>query len=208
MSQWKRMMEQAEPQPTEKETVTETTAKEKNKFRGLFGHKKLSVEGGPDIVAWFGGGRSGAVFSTFYPAPFLDDDGIQYPSVEAYYQYQKAKAFDADDLAERILWAYSPSYQRRLGQSIPNFDAAKWDTVADAVMRRGLKYKFTQNPELAEKLVGTGSAVLCEATDAECVWSAGLALNDPKLLDRKAWAGASRLGDLLMGLREELASDG
>ena len=138
----------------------------------------------------------------------MDEAGVQYSCLEAYYQYQKAKAFEADQLAVKILWTYSPTYQRRLGESIPDFDAVKWARVAEDVMRHGLKLKFTQNVDLGERLVATGDAVLCEATDTEKVWSCGLALNVPNLVDKGSWPGASRLGYLLMSVRDELASDG
>ena len=201
-------MEEEASAPAAKVRKTEPEAT--NPYRGLFGHKTIRTEegGGQTVVAWYGGGRSGAVFSTFYPAPFVDEEGIRFSCVEAYFQYQKAKAFGADRLAERILTAYSPSYQQRLGRQVPGFDAHKWALVQELVMREGLKLKFEQNPELRDKLLGTGDALLCQATAGEDFWACGLDLNDPKLAEKHHWPGQSKLGHLLMAIREELTSDG
>ena len=109
---------------------------------------------------------------------------------------------------EKILTAYSPSQQQRLGNQVPGFDRTKWARIEELVMREGLKLKFEQNAWAREKLLETEDAILCQATASDRFWSCGLNLNDPNLADKAYWPGQSKLGHLLMAIREELTSDG
>jgi len=60
-------------------------------------------------------------------------------------------------------------------------------------MKIGLRAKFTQNPKILEKLLGTGKSLIVEHTVNDSYWG-----------DGGDGSGKNRLGLILMELREEL----
>ncbi len=128
-----------------------------------------------------------AFLSNFFPAPFVLD-GIVYPTVE--HAFQAAKCCDAAQ-AERIRRAPSPGAAKRLGrraQLRPDWEPVKLD-----VMHRCLRAKFAQHPDLAARLLATGSARLVEGnTWGDTFWG------------RTGSRGRNHLGRLLMLVRAEL----
>lgn len=64
--------------------------------------------------------------------------------------------------------------------------------------------KFTQNVELREKLIFTGSAVLVEASPKDKVRGIALSADDPDALDMNKWKGENLLGFALMAVSDEL----
>jgi ribA/ribD-fused uncharacterized protein len=68
--------------------------------------------------------------------------------------------------------------------------------VKDDVMRRALRAKFEQNPELREQLLATGEAHLIEHTATDSYWG-----------DGGDGSGLNRLGELLMELRAQLRAE-
>lgn len=63
-------------------------------------------------------------------------------------------------------------------------------------MLEGLRYKFSHNQELRQKLLETGNAPLIESTNAEKYWS-----------DGGDGSGKNTMGVLLMKVREEIRAD-
>ena len=68
----------------------------------------------------------------------------------------------------------------------------------------GLFAKFTQNPDLRERLKDTGNAFLAECAVNDRIWGIGLSMRDPSRLDRAKWQGQNLLGYALMMVREKL----
>ena len=126
--------------------------------------------------------------SNFYscPVPF---EGLTFDSSEA--AFQAAKCLDMKE-RERFL-GLSGGQAKRLGKRVEL--RSDWETVKIEIMRQVLKSKFTQNPELREKLIATGDTELIEGNN----W------ND------RFWGvcrgvGQNHLGKLLMEVRAELVS--
>jgi ribA/ribD-fused uncharacterized protein len=71
-----------------------------------------------------------------------------------------------------------------------------WEAVKDQVMLEALRAKFTQHEDLRAILLGTGEARLVEHTANDSYWG-----------DGGDGSGKNRLGQLLMGLREELRAE-
>ncbi|WP_199169863.1 NADAR family protein [Rhodopirellula bahusiensis] len=65
--------------------------------------------------------------------------------------------------------------------------------------------KFIQNSHLLEFLLGTGDAVLVEASPYDRIWGIGLKADDERAKDPVTWQGQNLLGFALMDVREELA---
>jgi ribA/ribD-fused uncharacterized protein len=137
--------------------------------------------------------------SNFYPSPIEIDyrgESFIFPTGEHVFQAKKVQAAlypDSNVAALRRLAAEpSPSKAKYWGRSI-RIDLAAWDLIAVDCMRRTLLAKFTQNPELLDKLVATGDTELIEFNS----W------NDTKWgVNETTREGENMLGRLLMELRE------
>ena len=108
--------------------------------------------------------------SNFYMAP-VSYNGWDYTNNEAAFQAQKTK-------------------NRRLKFQLFSQD---WEEVKDKVMYEIVLAKFTQNPDLKEKLLATGDEYLEEGnTWGDTIWGT---------VDG---VGENRLGKILMRVRDEL----
>lgn len=141
-------------------------------------------------------------FSNSYSAAF-DYAGRHYTSAEQFMMYHRAMTFDQQELAEEIMNSDDPAVHKKLGQSdFSAFDAELWDKISCHIVKRGVKAKFRQNPEILEILLDTGDAILAECSPHDAVWGIGCSLKD--LHDPSCWKGKNCLGRILMEVREEL----
>lgn len=136
-----------------------------------------------------------AFLSNFYPSPikFNIEDDVEFtaPTAEHYFQSLKTPSMEE---GIGILCAKTPGEAKRLGRKcILHKD---WEITKDAVMLKVLREKFTQNPDLAQKLIATGDEFLVEGnTWNDTFWG---------VCDGK---GRNMLGFLLMDIREELKNE-
>lgn len=92
--------------------------------------------------------------------------------------------------------APTPAKSKYLGRSI-QIDVPKWNAMAFACMQRTQELKYSQNPELREKLLSTGERELIEGTEwGDKLWG----------VDEKG-EGQNLLGKILMELRTKLKSN-
>jgi len=121
--------------------------------------------------------------SNFYVAAFVINDK-EYSTVEHY--FQSAKHIGCE-LEEKIRLAKTPMQAKKLAWS--RKACPGWETRKEAVMFRALIAKFGQNPDIAERLLATGDALLHEDSPYDTYWGV---------------KGLDRLGKLLMIARNEL----
>ncbi|WP_426349763.1 NADAR family protein [Alloiococcus sp. CFN-8] len=140
--------------------------------------------------------------SNWYESPFVIDD-FKYRNVEQYVMAQKAKLFHDADGYTAILRASTPKECKALGKLVKPFDAELWDANKVRIMTEGNRAKFQQNPDLMEKLLDTGEALLAEASPYDGVWGIKLAAEDAALISPSEWPGQNLLGSILMELRLE-----
>lgn len=96
-----------------------------------------------------------AFLSNFYECK-VEYNGITYGSSEAAFQAQKAKTTE-----ERLQFAeLSPMASKKLGRKVEL--RSNWEEIKLAEMYHIVLAKFTQNPDLAEKLIATGDEELVE----------------------------------------------
>ena len=119
----------------------------------------------------------------------VEFEGMNFSNVEA--AFQAAKCLDMKE-RERF-FGLSGGQAKRLGRRVEL--RSDWEDVKIDIMRQVLKSKFTQNPELREKLIATGVTELIEGNN----W------ND------RFWGvcrgvGQNHLGKLLMEIRAELVN--
>ena len=133
--------------------------------------------------------------SNYYYAPFVYE-GVLFQTVEHAFHYFKVdeeKDLPADDINSwryKILNAFTPGAAKKLGRMCPM--RADWDSIKVAEVKKMVREKFEQNPDLMKKLLATGSEYLEETN----TW------ND------KFWGvcngvGQNNLGKILMEIRDE-----
>ncbi len=138
------------------------------------------------ITTFFGEHR---FLSNFFRAEFVWD-GIVWPTSE--HAYQAAKTLDAKVRLE-ISRTPKPGDVKRLGKKV--ILRTDWPTVKVDVMREIIRAKFEQNPELKQRLIDTGEAILEEGnTWNDCFWG----ISPPG-----SGQGRNELGKILMELRIE-----
>jgi len=127
--------------------------------------------------------------SNFYPAR-VEVGGICYQNAEAVFQAQKCA-----DAADRAIFAELPAVKaKRKGRQVEL--RPDWDAVRLSVMEAVVRAKFTQNPDLAARLVATGTMPLVEGNFfGDTFWG----------VDAKTGNGENNLGKILMKIREELS---
>ena len=122
--------------------------------------------------------------SNFYLAP-VTYNGMRFENNEA--------AFQAAKCPERMaeFCCLNPSEAKKLGRMVKL--RGDWEAVKDTVMYEICKAKFSQNPDLADKLVATKDAELIEGnTWGDRIWG---------VCDG---VGENRLGKILMRVRTEM----
>jgi ribA/ribD-fused uncharacterized protein len=124
--------------------------------------------------------------SNFYLCP-MSFNGTIYGSSEAAFQAQKT----FDYTIREIFSTLSPKLSKRLGNAIRC--RPDWDTIKVKLMEEIVREKFTQNLDLAKRLISTGEEELVEGnTWRDTFWGVCNGV------------GENHLGKILMNIREEL----
>lgn len=126
---------------------------------------------------------------------------------EQYVMYSKAKLFQDEEIAEKILKETNPKKHRLLGSKVSGFEEQKWVDNREEIARRGALAKFRQNPDLLEALLSTGDTELAEASPNGSIWGIGMTKDNPLALDRSTWKGQNLLGQILTQIRNELREE-
>ena len=148
--------------------------------------------------------KSGPYSQWYLDAPFIDCDGIYYNCNEQYMMAKKAETFNDKNTYDLIMAAKEPKEQKKLGRSVKNFDADKWNTVADRVVYNANLLKFTQHPELEEMLIKTNDKLIVECSPYDSIWGNGLNITDSLAIPVDKWIGTNRLGKAIMNVRDVL----
>ncbi|WP_438447033.1 NADAR family protein [Gorillibacterium sp. sgz5001074] len=147
--------------------------------------------------------RTESPFSQWHPASF-EIEGIRFNCAEQYMMYKKAKLFQDEEIAAKILSAPTPREQKELGRAVRNFRRDEWEMKCKQFVYEGNDAKFTQNQHLLEKLLATRGTTLVEASPTDRIWGVGLLEEDPRIRNRKTWRGTNWLGEILTKLRDDL----
>lgn len=143
-------------------------------------------------------------FSNWYKAPFKNGRW-EFNSVEQYMMWHKAILFRAYELSDKIMESDDPAEIKKLGRSkIKGFDSVLWDKVSYQIVKRGVRAKLEQNPDLLEELLSTEDLVLAECSKNDKKWGIGIDINDEERFDTGKWTGQNLLGRILMEVRDEL----
>lgn len=128
-------------------------------------------------------------FSNFAPYAIYLKDKV-WPTSEHYFQAQK---FVGTRDEEQIRQTQTPREAAKMGRDRSRPLRSDWEAVKDDIMREALYAKFTQHPDLTDKLLETGNARLVEHTKNDSYWG-----------DGGDGIGKNMLGQLLMEVRERI----
>lgn len=186
-------------------------------------HDRLRQEewDGP-VRTYFGFWSEADWASNFHASPFVvdwrDDDGamsrMELSCSEQWFMFRKAWRFgDADAMRAVAQPGLAPYRYKTIGRGVAGFDEKVWSDESRGYMFEALLFKFTQNPELARRLLDTGDQVLVECSPFDTIWGVGLGKRtengspDDRWRDSGRWRGKNHLGFLLMDVRDVLRSD-
>lgn len=145
----------------------------------------------------------GSIYSQWYPSPF-ELDGMTFNCAEQWMMVNKALLFGDEKMALKIMKTSSPAEQKRLGRKVAGFDFSVWEQHAKEIVYRGNYAKFTQDVDLKQRLLSTGSRKFVEASPADAVWGIGLTEQSAKQIPETEWPGKNWLGIVLTRLRDDL----
>ena len=146
---------------------------------------------------------------TFFLSPthmfeFSGKDGETFVCLEQFIQYQKAKFFNDDEAADKILHASTVRDFQKLGSKVKEFNAEAWEKEKYSAMRGGISFKFSQNISMAKKLARTAGYYLALCGFRDKFWSCNCKESDPIIYHPSMWTGKNMYGKALMCARDIL----
>jgi hypothetical protein len=122
----------------------------------------------------------------------FDAEGTEWRTAEHFFQAHKyvgTADFDAIRNARSAMIAAS------MGNSKKRQPRGDWEAVKDDIMRQAIRYKVRANPEVQERLLGTGNLEIINDDPKDDYWGVG-----------EDGRGQNMLGKILMEVRESLRS--
>ena len=147
--------------------------------------------------------ESNGWLSNWYLSDFTSD-GVTDSSMEQYMMHRKALVFHDAEAAAEILSISDVARIKEIGRGVINYDDRIWNGLRQITVYNGLLEKFSQNRELLEKFLLTGSSLIAECSVSDRIWGIGLSMHDPRRLSIHSWNGQNLLGFALMAVRERL----
>ena len=153
----------------------------------------------------------GGMYSNFHPLSNYYPSQLtyqikKYSSIEQAYQYLKAVMFNDLDAANQIMNSDDAATSKRLSNQIKGFNQELWNGERYEIMTNLIRAKFTQNPALANTLRATGQNKIAESGKHR-FFAVGLPITHKDILNQNVWNGESKLGEILMTVRNELNQD-
>ncbi len=111
---------------------------------------------------------------------------------------KKADTFGDKEGAARIMATNNPVVQK---QTRNGYSTEIWQKVAPGIMKQALKPKFSQNPDIKQQLLATGTKRIGEASPYDNIWGCRLSINNPNISDFTKWTGQNELDKLLIEVR-------
>ena len=148
---------------------------------------------------------SKSCFSQWYESAF-EEDGNRFITAEHYMMYHKAKLFGDHNACNKVLHASNPGEAKAIGRGVQGFNQELWEENKFDIVVKANFVKFSQNSELKNFLINTGTRVLVEASPVDKIWGIGLAQDNSASENPNTWKGLNLLGFALMDVREQLTN--
>jgi ribA/ribD-fused uncharacterized protein len=149
--------------------------------------------------------------SNWHRQHFTDPNtGVKFLTTEQAFMWYKADFFkDSSVRLELAQFPMEPRAAKDLGRMVRGYDESRWECVREGFMVYANYLKYSQNPDLGQKLLETGDLILVEASPIDLIWGIGLGEKeeDSILINEKNWRGRNLLGKSLMKVRSLLAQD-
>ena len=150
--------------------------------------------------------------SNFYKTNFIwkaFGEKHEFFCTEQAFMWSKAKYFDDEKTAEKILNASTPMECKHLGRLVKNYNDQMWSLVRYSFMHDVNYEKYSQDIKLRAKLLDPqfDRKTFVEASPTDCIWGIGRSENDQLVDDEKMWKGQNLLGKVLTQVREEIVHD-
>ena len=146
----------------------------------------------------------GGPFSNWYKKSFVNKAGIRFFHNEQYMMWRKSKLFNDEETASLILQEKDQYKCKMLGRKVKGFDKKIWNANNMQIVYEGAFLKFSQNPDICNKLLSTSGTTLVESTENDLIWGSGINQDHPDAKDRSKWTGENRLGRTLDRVRNDL----
>ncbi|GAB4202929.1 MAG: NADAR family protein [Coleofasciculaceae cyanobacterium] len=131
-------------------------------------------------------------FSNFSPHP-IEVDGLDWQTVEHYYQAQKFVATENERLIQVIRDAQTPMEAAQIGRDRTLKLRCDWEEVKQQVMWQGVLTKFLTHTDIQAILLDTGDRLIVEDSPTDYYWGCG-----------QDKTGQNQLGKILMNVRQEI----
>ena len=133
-----------------------------------------------------------------------------FPTAEHWMMACKAAFFGDTGILNLVLEDMShpnpnPAAVKAMGRHIKPFDEDAWVGVREEIVYKGNLYKFRQDEELKQILLGTGDKIIVEASPYDAIW--GIGLSEAKALSKRDEWGLNLLGKALMAVRQALREE-
>ena len=148
-----------------------------------------------------------ACLSQWWGQPFTVE-GEVFPTAEHWMMAGKARLFGDEQARAQILAAPTPGKAKAIGRKARGFVEEQWRASRSRIVVEGNVAKFGQHEGLRRFLLGTGEAILVEASPSDRIWGIGLAATDPRAADPRQWLGETLLGFALVEARAILRAQG
>jgi ribA/ribD-fused uncharacterized protein len=118
----------------------------------------------------------------------------------------EARFYGDVECEARARFATSPKVVQAVAKAIRRDVVLEraWQQQRAREIGYAVRLKFEQHPELAQRLLGTGNALLCYANPAERILGIGVADNHPNACQPHRWVGQNLLGLALTCVRAQL----
>ena len=157
-----------------------------------------------NIICFHNPDEINGYLSNWFLSDFKKDD-VLFSSMEQCMMYQKARLYQGNVVASKILNTSDAGKIKALGRSVKNYNDIIWNGVRQIIVYEGLLEKFRQNEELKKKLIETENAVLAECAVQDKIWGIGLSMKNENRFDMTQWKGQNLLGFSIMMVRKALS---
>ncbi|MDO4338009.1 MAG: NADAR family protein [Eubacteriales bacterium] len=156
-----------------------------------------------EIVCFHKPDEENGYLSNWYLSEFFVQ-GERFSSIKQYMVYQKALQFNDFSARDNILITNDAAAIKQIEREVRNCNERVWKGKSQLIVYQGLLSKFSQNDELKDKLLDTGSAMLAECSVSDRIWGIGISMKDDRRYLIDQWEGQNLLGFSLMQVRNIL----
>jgi len=139
-------------------------------------------------------------FSNWYLCDFTYK-GVKFNCSEQAVMWEKCICSDDKIAAEKVLMETNPQEQKKIGRSIRNFNAEKWDSTKYEIVKDILRHKFSQNTSIKKTLLKHAGDIFVEASPYDAIW--GIGFDEENAMENIDKWGTNLLGKMLTELAIE-----